>query len=403
MKFYKTLADGTRVPAEGGGKLAILEVVEADKTLTVADSGKTFLIATDALTITLPSTIKGLEYTFINSGGDGNNIITVSPAAADAIQGSFNYGGGRVVMSGTADKDLVNTKASAKTGDSLCLRGDGDDGYYIEECTGVWTEEDQVVGDISQEPIGVETVTDNKVLDASDSGKIFLMATDAKTFTLPATATGLRFTFINSGADGNNTLTVSPAAADAIQGSFNYGAERVTLSGTDNKDLVNTKASAKTGDSLTLVGDGATGYYIEDCSGIWLEESQVADDGVENPKRVETTSVDKTLNASDSGKVFLLDTDNKTYTLPATVKGLDFTFINIGADTAVDLIISPNTSDAIHGVITLAASIVTLSGSDDGDIKNTKATMSTGDSIRLIGDGVEGWYVVSSTGIWANV
>jgi len=379
-----------------------VETLTASKSLVIGDSEKTFLIGTDALTMTLPATSAGVRYKFINSGADANNIITISPNASDMIQGSFNHGGGRVVLSGTDDKDLVNTKASAKTGDSLVIVGDGVAGWYIEECTGVWTEESQVVGDIVQEAIGVETISDNKVLDANDSGKIFLMATDAKSFTLPATAAGLRYTFINSGADGNNTLTVSPAAADAIQGSFNYGAERVILSGTDDKDLVNTKATSKTGDSLVLVGDGAAGWYVEDCEGIWLEESQVANDGVQNPKRVETSSGAKVLDANDSGKVFLLDTDG-TYTLPATVAGLDYTFVNIGADTAVGLTISPAAADAIHGVITLAATIVTLSGSDDGDIINTKASASTGDSIRLIGDGVEGWYVVSSTGIWANV
>lgn len=272
MGYYITLSDGTRVPAEGGGFLERLETITADKTLTVADSGKTFLVATDELTITLPSTIKGLEYTFINSGADGNNIITVSPAAADTFEGSFSYGGGRVVMSGTDNKDLVNTKASSKKGDSLSIRGDGAVGWYIEECTGVWLEESQVAGDILKNPLVTELVTDDKTLDANDSGKVFFIATDAKTFTLPATAVGLEYTFVNTGSDGNNIITISPNAADGIFGTITLAGTVVQMAGTADTDIINTKASALKGDMVKLIGDGVDGWAIVSISGIWASE-----------------------------------------------------------------------------------------------------------------------------------
>ena len=117
---------------------------------------------------------------------------------------------------------------------------------------------------------------------------------------------------------------------------------------------------------------------------------------------VETLTANKTLDAEDSGKVFLIATDSLTITLPATKSGLDYTFVNSGGDGNNIITISPNASDALHGTITLAASVVELSGTDDKDLINTKATANTGDMVRIVGDGSAGWYVVGSTGIWAS-
>jgi len=117
---------------------------------------------------------------------------------------------------------------------------------------------------------------------------------------------------------------------------------------------------------------------------------------------VETLTTSQTLDTADSGKVFLIATDSLTITLPATEAGLVYTFINSGADGNNIITISPNASDAIHGTVTLAGSVVEFSGSDDADIVNTKATANTGDMIQLIGDGSAGWYSTMSQGIWAN-
>ena len=125
---------------------------------------------------------------------------------------------------------------------------------------------------LSGHKVVVETKTDNYSVLSTDSGKTFLCGTDAKVFTLPATAAGLTYTFVNSGADGNNILTISPAAADAIHGTTgNAGA--VVLSGVDDKDCINTKGTATTGDMITLVGDGVTGWFVLSSSGIWASES----------------------------------------------------------------------------------------------------------------------------------
>jgi hypothetical protein len=142
--YYKTQSDETLVPAEHSGDLDFVEVISANTTLTVEDSGKTFLVATDALTITLPSTATGLEYTFINSGAAGNNIITVSPAAADGISGTITLAASVVVLDGTVNKDAINTKATSQAGDAITIVGSGTAGvtaWLVKSSTGIWARE----------------------------------------------------------------------------------------------------------------------------------------------------------------------------------------------------------------------------------------------------------------------
>ncbi len=114
-----------------------------------------------------------------------------------------------------------------------------------------------------------------------------------------------------------------------------------------------------------------------------------------------TTAV--TLTTDDSGKVYASATDNQVFTLPAATAraGVTYTFINTGADGAAKISISPQAADAIHGTITLAASVVELSGTDNKDLINTKATATTGNSVTLVSNGTD-WFVTSSTGIWAS-
>lgn len=108
-----------------------------------------------------------------------------------------------------------------------------------------------------------------------------------------------------------------------------------------------------------------------------------------------------TLTAEDTGKTFLVSAD-ATVTLPATVAGVHYTFINVAARTTAEIVLSPVTADGIYGT-TNASTNVVFSGTDDVDIKNTKASAEKGDNITILGDGSNGWYVVGCHGIWANV
>ncbi|KKL92437.1 hypothetical protein LCGC14_1884680 [marine sediment metagenome] len=115
-----------------------VETITASISLVAADSGKTFLLATDGLTITLPATVEGLDYHFVNTGADGNNIIRLSPNASDGIFGTVTLAASVVQMAGTADTDFLLTKSTALKGDSCQLVGDGVDGYAIVASTGIW-------------------------------------------------------------------------------------------------------------------------------------------------------------------------------------------------------------------------------------------------------------------------
>ncbi len=113
--------------------------------------------------------------------------------------------------------------------------------------------------------VNVLTHTGSFTLTKYDSGTTHLMgATTARVATLPATVLGLRYTFISSAYSSTYAMAVSPAAADKIMGNG--------FTATDNKDAINTLATSREGDSITLVGDGADGWYIERVLGTWARE-----------------------------------------------------------------------------------------------------------------------------------
>ena len=57
-------------------------------------------------------------------------------------------------------------------------------------------------------------------------------------------------------------LSISPQAADAIY----------YVTSVNDKDLLNTKATAVEGDTVTIVGDGATGWFVTAIKGTWAKQ-----------------------------------------------------------------------------------------------------------------------------------
>jgi len=104
------------------------------------------------------------------------------------------------------------------------------------------------------------------VVITTDSGKTFTNGeSDGVVFTLPSIAIGNTVTFVNTGVDGSADLTISPAAADGIT----YAG-----SSTDDKDLINTKATAKQGDYVTLASlDGTVAWQVVASRGVWAKEA----------------------------------------------------------------------------------------------------------------------------------
>lgn len=109
-----------------------------------------------------------------------------------------------------------------------------------------------------------ETVDDNKTLDEQDCGKVFFVTTDAKAITLPAVE-GMACRIVNAGAFGTVLVTIDPNANDAIEGP--------DLVGVDNKDLLNTKATAQRGDYVHLEYGDATGWVASKLKGTWAMEA----------------------------------------------------------------------------------------------------------------------------------
>lgn len=120
-------------------------------------------------------------------------------------------------------------------------------------------------------------VTEAKTLAAADTGYVQNVKYASGVVTLPATAAGLHFTIRNGGlpitsggpdgaVEDGNAISISPNAADLIEGG-------VTGTATDDKDLVNTAATARVGDEVQLMGGDADGWNVTSIRGIWARES----------------------------------------------------------------------------------------------------------------------------------
>ena len=103
------------------------------------------------------------------------------------------------------------------------------------------------------------------VVIGDDSGKTIVSTLDGFVATMPSIAIGNTITFVNMADDGQGAVNISPAAADGIT----YAG-----SSTDNKDLINTKATAKKGDFVTLASlDGVVAWQVVAVRGIWAKEA----------------------------------------------------------------------------------------------------------------------------------
>ena len=132
------------------------ELVTDNKALVWGDSGKTFNIATDAKTFTLPlitaDNVGKMKFRFRNTGADGAVALTISPNALDGINGSVVAGAGANAdattadgllskASGVVDKNLVNTKATANIGDWIELQAVSLTKWFITGGVGIWASE----------------------------------------------------------------------------------------------------------------------------------------------------------------------------------------------------------------------------------------------------------------------
>jgi len=120
----------------------------------------------------------------------------------------------------------------------------------------------ELEGKVWHRNIATHVVTESIDVDINESGYTFFVQADATVCTLPGTGYGKTYTFVNDMDDGGCLVTVTPDAADKIIG--------LGYTGVDQGTLTNTKATAKRGDYVVIVGDGDVGWYVQECCGIWV-------------------------------------------------------------------------------------------------------------------------------------
>lgn len=121
-----------------------------------------------------------------------------------------------------------------------------------------------------------------------------------------------------------------------------------------------------------------------------------SDPGVERiaVDRFVSVTASGTLTVADHGGTFEADsTTSVVLQLPSTQKGLRYTMVVGQLTAASGHAFSPAAADKIFYGPTTAV--------DNKDLICSAATDRIGDTVTVVGDGVDGWYVVSAVGTFA--
>lgn len=206
------------------------------------------------------------------------------------------------------------------------------------------------------------------IATAAGTGTMTLTGDSDHSFSLTCTTSSVALNML-SDTTGEVVMNVANNLADALSIKILSGNDFIVFTSTDN-------VSGAAGELVTIGGTN---------TGVVTGRVESIPDA--------TTS--EAVGVYDSGKVFIqLDADEAvTFQLPATQNGLMYTFVCGHAGGEIN--ISPNASDKITGK--------GIAGADNQDIKNTNASNAIGDSITIIGDGGDGWWVIAMQGTWATV
>lgn len=109
-----------------------------------------------------------------------------------------------------------------------------------------------------------EAITGPKTLDIQDNGKVFFVTATA-VVTFPGVAIPVNCAVVNIGPYGTVQTSLDPAAADMIHAP--------DLAGANNKDHINTLATAQRGDLAQLRTGDANGLVVSNQIGIWAQEA----------------------------------------------------------------------------------------------------------------------------------
>jgi len=128
MRYYITNSAGNLIPSESKGELDRKEALTADATLTLEDSGKTFLLDAVGEAITLPAVADGLKYKFLCTATTATSDWVIT-AATSVIYGSAQVAGALVAAS--AENTITLVIAKFLPGDWVTLESDGTN-WYVE-------------------------------------------------------------------------------------------------------------------------------------------------------------------------------------------------------------------------------------------------------------------------------
>lgn len=156
-----------------------------------------------------------------------------------------------------------------------------------------------------------------------------------------------------------------------------------------------TRTIAQAADAAANRAGNAAGFGVDsDDKRLYLNTDGTRDPISRDNVRIITEAL--TLTAEDDGLTVVADaTSSLVVTLPATAAGLKFTLVvKQLTSSSGGHAFSPNANDKIMGN--------GFTSADDKDAICTHSTDREGDSITLVGDGVDGWFITAVTGTWAK-
>jgi len=230
-----------------------------------------------------------------------------------------------------------------------------------------------IIGDNDTQTLSGKTLTTPVVASFyQDAGKTKLMTT-------PNTASDTLAAIAATQTMTNKTLT-TPVIASFYQ---DAGKTQLMTAPNTASDTLVALAATQTLTAKTITSPVITGANVT--------------------KSLTILTNDTVLTSTACGKVYGMANDSKLVTLPSTAAGCEIVVFNSGAATHNNIEIHPATVDKIMGETRIAnGTLLTILTDDNESVTNTKGTSVRGDFMRLIGDGVDGWYIQGSAGIWAE-
>lgn len=238
---------GSTLDVQSGGTTTLA----GTNTLSGATTISGALTVSGAMTVSADQTIGAGKVLVIASGGTLN--VASGGFAQVPTGGTLNVSGTQTVQSGGV--------LTAATGSTTNVSGTG----AIWGATAVKQDGSLTFDAGSKVVYCVASKAANYTVLASESGTVFIATAADVVFQLPSTSAGLRYTFVFKAPSGGTGGSVSPAAADKVMG------DGVTSA--DNKDIINTGATDREGDSIEVIGDGLDGWFIITKSGTFAREA----------------------------------------------------------------------------------------------------------------------------------